>query len=107
MARSADVLTVVSSLSVLLAGTGSGVIDATVAVLVMVPRVSESTVTTIVMVDDAPAIKLLRVQVTTPLLLAQIQPVPEALPKVTPAGRVSVTTTLSASDGPAFWTSRV
>src|SRR6185503_13701977 len=89
--RSAEVVTVVASVSVLLPVTGSGVIDATTAVLLSVPNVSESTVTVRVMDDEAPAASTARVQVTTPAFSLQVQPVPDALIYVTPAGSVSVT----------------
>jgi hypothetical protein len=42
-----------------------------------------------------------RLQLTTPLVF---NPPPEALTKLTPAGNVSVTTTLLALDGPKFVT---
>jgi hypothetical protein len=48
-----------------------------------------------------PLVKVPNVQLTTPLLLA---PPPVALTKLTPAGNVSVTTTLLALDGPKFVT---
>ena len=56
-----------------------------------------------VKVVDAPEFQLARVQVTDALpALVQVQPPLEALTdtNVTPAGRVSVTETLAAADGP-------
>ena len=64
MARSAEGETVVSSESVLLPGTGSGVLDVTEAVSVMMPSIV--VVTTIVMVAVAPSASAPSGQVTTP-----------------------------------------
>ena len=100
MDKSAEVVMVVSSVSLLLLRSESAVLAATLAVLVMVPVVEAFTVTTIVIVDEAPAPRALRVQVTRPLFSTQLQPGPPALPKVTPAGRVSVTIRFRASDMP-------
>ena len=64
-------------------------------------------VTTMVKMVEAPLFQLARVQVTEVLpALAQVQPPLEALTltKVTPAGRVSVTVTFAASEGPLFET---
>src|SRR5262245_61416188 len=102
MARPALVLMVVVWRWRLSFGSGSRVEEPTVAVLVIVPVVLVSTVATMVMLDDVPAERIARVQVTTPALWLQLQPLPLAVLKVTPAGRVSVTMTFTASDGPLF-----
>ena len=70
--------TVVVSLSVLLAGTGSVSAALTEAVLVMGPGVAGA-VTTMVMSGAAPTARLGRVQVTVPVTWPQVQPVPVAL----------------------------
>ena len=62
-------------------------------------------VTTMVSVVVAPVAQVARVQVTEMLpLLVQAQPPLDGVTdtNVTPAGRVSVTVTLLASDGPAL-----
>ena len=51
-----------------------------------------------------PTFSVGRVQVTVPATLLQVQPVPEALPKVAPAGSTSTTDTLAAGEGPRFVT---
>src|SRR5262245_63003998 len=79
------VTTVVPSVSELLAGTGSVVADVTVAVL-LIPPPAAGAVTLIVMAGAAPAARVARVQVTTPETWLQVQPVPVALVKTTPAG---------------------
>ena len=63
-------------------------------------------VTTIVMFGAAPGARLppVRLQVTVPEALLQVQFVPVALTNVVPAGRVSTTLTADASFGPAFVT---
>ena len=53
----------------------------------------------------APVARAARVQLTDTLAVAvHVQPAPAAETKVTPAGRVSVTWTLAASEGPLFAT---
>ena len=64
--RSDEAVTVVLSLSLLLPGTGSLTLEATVALLVIVPP-ALGAVTIIVMTGAAPTPRLARVQVTTPL----------------------------------------
>ena len=51
-----------------------------------------------------PRAKVARVQVTTPATWPQVQPAPEALTKLRPAGIVSVTLTPVACEGPRFST---
>lgn len=65
-------------------------------------------VTEIVTVADAPAANEGQLQVTTPLACVQVPPpVGVAELKVTPAGRVSVATTLEAATVPLLRTVRV
>ena len=101
--RSAEAVTVVVSVAVLLPVFASLVEELTVAVLVIVPP-SLGAVTTMVMAVAAPGAKLARVQVTTPPAWLQVQPLPEALTNVTPAGSVSLTLTEVAVLGPALFT---
>src|SRR5438309_29244 len=96
-ACSAAVCTVVDADAELLAGFGSDSLPLTVAVLVMVP--TEVGLTVIVNVTLAPEASELALQVTVTEALVQ----PElADMKVTPAGRLSVTTTPVAGLGPLF-----
>src|SRR5882762_9735860 len=98
MDRSATGTIVVVAEAVLLAVFGSASLPATVAVLVIEPVVA-GVVTLMVIVALAPAARLPTVQVTVPAEFVQ----PElADTKVTPAGRVSVTITPVAADGPLF-----
>ena len=76
------------------------------AVLVIVPP-SLGAVTTMLMAGAAPGAKLARVQLTTPPASLQLQPLPVALTKVTPAGSVSLTLTEVAVLGPALLTLNV
>jgi hypothetical protein len=78
---------------------GSTVGELALAVFVSVPLAGAVTVTVTLLIW--PLVKVPNVQLTTPLLLA---PPPVALTKLTPAGNVSVTTTLLALDGPKFVT---
>ena len=99
----------VSTLSVLLEGSGSDVVEAIVAVLVSEAGWFGAVTTTMRVVDD-PAAHDARVQATETLpVLLQVQPPLDALTltKVTPAGRVSVTVTFTASEGPLLATSTV
>ena len=101
-ARSADAFTVVLNDDVLFVGVGSGVLDDTVALFVIEPPWLGA-VTLMVNVVEEPDAQVARVQVTEALpALVQVQPPLEALTdtNVTPAGRVSVTETLAAADGP-------
>jgi hypothetical protein len=98
-AKSATGVTVVVTGGlVLLITFVSRVGEPTVAVLVSVPLAGAVTVTVRLLVW--PAIKFPSGQLTTPLLLTP----PGALTNVTPAGKLSVTTTLLAVDGPKFVT---
>ena len=104
--KSADAITVVLAVSVLLPGVGSGVVDETVAELV-----SEAAwfgaVTTTVNVVDEPAAHVARVHVAEVLpLLPHNQPPfdGDTDTNETPAGRVSTIETLSALDGPRLST---
>jgi hypothetical protein len=78
---------------------GSPVGELTLAKLVNVPLAGAVTVTITLL--TWPFAKVPKVQLTTPLLLI---PLPLADTNVTVAGRVSVTTTLLALDGPKFVT---
>src|SRR3954447_14646003 len=77
----------------------------TVAEFVIDPGVLGA-VTTTVMFGAAPGARLppVRLQVTVPDALLQVQFVPVALTKVVPAGSVSTTLTADASSGPALLT---
>src|SRR5882672_6914868 len=90
------------AVAVLLAWLLSLVAELTVAVFVMVP--ASDAVTVMVMAGAAPGARLARVQVTTPPAWLQVQPLPVALTKVTPAGSVSLTLTEVAVLGPALLT---
>ena len=98
-----------SAVSLLLLESGSDVVDVTVAVLVS-DAAWFGAVTTTVKVVAEPVFQLARVQVTEtfPVLL-QVQPPLDALTltNVTPAGRVSVTVTFAASEGPLLAASTV
>ena len=78
---------------------GSTVGELALAVFVNVPLAGTVTVT--VRLLTWPLAKVPRLQLTTPLVFT---PPPLALTKLTPAGNVSVTTTLLALDGPKFVT---
>lgn len=96
--------TVVSSLTLSLPALGSVASEVTVAVLVMVPEEAGSTATVTVYAAIAPAAIFPRLQVGTPFG-SSAQPLLET--NVTPAGRVSVTTTFCASEGPLLVMSMV
>src|SRR6266516_7288097 len=103
LARSAEAITEVVADAVLLAAFGSGSLPPMVAVLVMVPAVAGA-VALIVIAALAPEASEPTAQVTVPEALVQ----PElADTKVTPAGRVSVTTTPVAALGPLLVAFRV
>src|SRR5450631_4438027 len=107
MARSAEAVTVVLAVEVLLAGTGSAVAEETTAVSVRVPACGGAVTVTVMVGAVVPVARVGRVQVTETLpAFVQVQPVPVADTKVTPAGRVSVTDTDAASDGPLSVTTR-
>src|SRR5205085_8464723 len=105
--RLGGVLTTVLADAVLFAGvTSFG--DETVALLLIdVVPVPPGAVTVIVMLGASAAFARLppvRLHVTVPEALLQVQFVPAALTKVTPAGSVSTTLTADASSGPPLWT---
>src|SRR5450631_2252401 len=105
MARSAEAVTVVLAVEVLLAGVGSAVVELTLAVLDNVVAWAGAVTVTVIVGAVAPVASVGRVQVTETLpVLVQVQPVPVAETKVTPAGRVSVTDRLAASEGPLLLT---
>src|SRR5208282_551890 len=100
MPTSATGVTVVMTGGViLLVRLGSAVVELAVAMLVSEPLAGAVTVTVTLL--TWPLVNVLKVQLTTPLLF---KPPPLALTKVTLAGRLSVTTTLPAVDGPKFVT---
>ena len=105
MDRSADPVTVVLAVAVSLAGLGSGVADETVALLVSVPAWPGAVTTMVITGAVDPAVSVGRVQVTETLpALLHVQPAPMAETNVTPAGSVSATDRLAASDGPVLVT---
>ena len=86
-------------------GFGSAVVEDTDAVFDRVPPWAGAVRTTVMSGADAPVARAALVHVTeTSPLFEQAQPAPEADTKVTPAGRVSVTDTPAASDGPTSLT---
>lgn len=108
IARSARVSSVLVSVSVLLPGFGSVVVAVTVAVLTIVPSAPGGTdATTVITGATAPAARsAARVHVTEPEPGTQVQPVPDALTSVVPAGSVSVTRIGPRdTDGPRLRTS--
>jgi hypothetical protein len=106
-ARSAEAVTVVVAVDVLSAAEGSFVVEETLAVLVSVAAWAGAATTRVMVGAVAPAVSAGRVHVAELLPeLVQVQPVPVADPKVTPAGRVSVTESPAASEGPLFTTTR-
>jgi hypothetical protein len=101
--RSAEAITVVVALAVLLAVLGSLSVAVTLTLLVIVPP-SVGALTTIVTVAD-PALAIVpRLQVTVPALWLQVPWVGVADTKPTLAGNVSVTLTPVAVLGPALLT---
>jgi len=103
--------TVAVVLALLFPGIESGVELLTVAVLVIVPVVPDDTFTTIENVADAPAGSVAIVHVIVPVapaggvVHAKVGPVVWlSETNVVPAGTVSVSDTLAASEGPAFAT---
>src|SRR5450631_41206 len=103
--RSATAPTAVLTLEELLAGSGSGVVLETAAVLDSSAACSGAVTTTVIAAADVPVARDGAVQVTETLTaLVQVQPGPAADTKLTPAGSVSVTETALASEGPALAT---
>jgi hypothetical protein len=98
-------MTVVLSLSLLFAVLGSVSLALTVAVFVIVPPAFGTT--WIVIVADPPLESEPSVQETVPAENEQLPWLAVAETKVTPLGRVSVTVTFVAVDGPALVTVRV
>jgi hypothetical protein len=89
--------------SVLLAGEGSLVVDATLAVFVNDPAWLGAVTTTLIAGAVAPAARADRAQVTETLpALEHTHPVPVADTNVTPPGRESATVRFAASEGPLF-----
>ncbi len=103
--RSAEVMTVVGSVSVLLAGFVSTSFWVTVAVFEIVPAVVG--MTTIVMVACASPGSVPMAQVTVLAASVHVPCVELAETKVTLAGNVSVATTPVAVVEPRFWTASV
>ena len=93
------VIVVMTGVLVLFVRSGSLVGEATLAVLFNVPLAGAVTVTVTLL--TAPLASVPNDQFTVPLLLT---PLPLADANVTPAGNVSVTTTLLAADGPKLVT---
>jgi hypothetical protein len=105
MERSAEADTVVVTIEVLFPGTGSAVVEATLAVFVRDAAWRGASTTRVIDGAVAAAASAGRVHDTETLpVLVQVHPVPAAETKVTPAGRVSVTDRFAASDGPLFTT---
>ena len=96
----AEFVTVVMTGGVtLFVGFGSPVGVLTIATLVNEPEAGAVTVTVTLL--TWPLVNRPKLQFTTPLLF---MPPPVALTKLTPTGKVSVTTTPLALDGPKFVT---
>src|SRR5438552_3624309 len=108
MERSAEGMTVVDAVAVLLDESGSEVEELTEAVLPMVPP-SLGPMTTYVMSCSLEFRRVLaRAQVTPVLVPLQVQPAPLAPWKVTPGGSESVTLIGAAAVlGPALLTASV
>ena len=103
MATSATGVTVVTTGGVmLLVRLGSPVGVLTLATFVRLPEAGAVTVKFTFVIW--PLVRVPRVQLTTPLLF---KPPPVVLTKVTVAGRLSVTTTLLALEGPKLVTEMV
>src|SRR5450631_1003175 len=98
---SADPVTVVVAVEELFAALGSAVALDTVAVFDNVPACAGAVTATVMAGAVAPVAKAGRVHVTETFpVFVHAQPVPDADTKVTAVGRVSVTDTPAASDGP-------
>ena len=101
--RSAEAVTVVLAVALLLPAFGSFSVAVTLAVLVSVP-LETGAVTTMVTVAD-PALAIVpRLHVTVPALWLQVPWVAVADTNTTPAGNVSVRVTPLAPLGPALLT---
>jgi hypothetical protein len=107
MARSADPVTPVVTEEVLLVGSGSLVVLDTLAVFVRLAAWSGAVTTRAIAGAVRPVANPGRVQLTEMLpVFVQVQPVPVAETKTTPAGSESDTVTGALSDGPWFTTDR-
>ncbi|MNR36455.1 hypothetical protein D3C85_1543750 [compost metagenome] len=106
MARSADAFTGVTMVESLLLGSGSGVVEATTAVFVMVPVAEGLTVPLIKMVKTAP---LVNVPISVGLIqgLNVMPPSVEYSASERSLGTASMRVTSSASEGPALVTTNV
>jgi hypothetical protein len=101
IARSALAVTVVEALAVLFAGSGSAVVEDTLAVSDSDPAWAGAVTVTVMAGALVPAVRVALVQVTETLpVFEQAQPAPVADTKVTTAGSVSVTVRFAASEGP-------
>jgi hypothetical protein len=103
--RPAATSTVVSALAWLLAVAGSGLLDAALALLVIVPAVWGLTL--IVALTVAPSAMFPMLQVTVPDCSEQLPCDALAESNATPEGNVSVIVTSVAFDGPPLLTVRV
>ena len=107
IARSAEAVTVVFAVAVLLPATGSLVVDETLAVFVSDPACAGAVTTTVIVCAVVPVARAGRVHVADTLPeFVHVHPAPVADTNVTPAGRVSDTERLAASEGPLFTTTR-
>ena len=104
-ARSADGLTVVAAAAVLLLVVGSFTLDATVALLEMLPVDCGRPLTWIVALAPLPTVPSWQVTVTPDCPQLPCDGVAES--KIIPAGRVWVTTVLVAARGPLLPTVRL
>src|SRR5947207_1793231 len=98
----------ITDVLLLFAGTGSVVPLETFAVFESV--VGDDAAGAVIVIEiagAAPTASVGGVQVTVPAAKPQVQPVPDALVKPTPAGNVSLTETLDATPGPLFVTESV
>ena len=104
IARFAEAVTVVEAVEVLLAAFGSAVVDAIDAVFDSDAAWPGAVTVTVIVGAVAPVARVGRVQVTETLpVFEQVHPVPVALTRTSrPAGRVSVTVSALASEGPLF-----
>src|SRR5438552_612964 len=99
--RSAEATMMVDADAVLLAGFESGSLPLTDAVLVMVPAVAGA-VALMVLLALAPTLFPYTTLFRSPEALVQVPWLEDAETKLTPLGRVSLTVTPVAGDGPLF-----
>src|SRR3954451_4546537 len=106
-ATSALATTAVVAVSLLLAGVGSVVAEPTVALLLIVApsAVLALTVALMTIVWPAPAARL--VKLVLPVQAAEVPPSTVKVGLASSVGRLSVTLTDWASEGPPLWTVRV